>query len=36
MRPGRTLLFDRWNLDAATAIVKGYWKRGEAEYHAPH
>ncbi|MET0480535.1 MAG: SIP domain-containing protein [Mycetocola sp.] len=36
VRPGRALLFERWNLDAATAIVKGYWKRGEAEYHAPH
>jgi NADPH-dependent ferric siderophore reductase len=36
VKPGRALLFDRWNLDAATTIVKGYWKRGEAEYHAPH
>jgi NADPH-dependent ferric siderophore reductase len=36
VRSGRALLFDRWQLDPATAIVKGYWKRGEAEYHAPH
>ncbi|GGE94583.1 siderophore-interacting protein [Mycetocola zhadangensis] len=36
VRQGRALLFDRWNLDPAIAIVKGYWKRGEAEYHAPH
>ncbi|PWC06363.1 siderophore-interacting protein [Mycetocola zhujimingii] len=36
MKPGRALFFDRWGLDPATAVVKGYWKRGEAEYHAPH
>ncbi|MCP2031219.1 NADPH-dependent ferric siderophore reductase [Okibacterium sp. HSC-33S16] len=36
VRSGRALVFDRWQLDPATAIVKGYWKRGEAEYHAPH
>jgi NADPH-dependent ferric siderophore reductase len=36
VKPGRALVFDRWNLDAAVTIVKGYWKRGEAEYHAPH
>lgn len=36
VRPGRALLLDRWGLDPATVIVKGYWKRGEAEYHAPH
>lgn len=33
--PGRALL-DRWGIDAARAVVKGYWKRGEAEFHAPH
>jgi NADPH-dependent ferric siderophore reductase len=36
VRSGRALIFDRWQLDPTTAIVKGYWKRGEAEYHAPH
>ena len=35
-KPGRALLLDRWRLDPATAMVKGYWKRGESEYHAPH
>ncbi|WP_311244891.1 siderophore-interacting protein [Microbacterium sp. WCS2018Hpa-23] len=35
VRPGRALL-DRWGVDTARAVVKGYWKRGEAEYHAPH
>ncbi len=36
VRAGRALLFDRWASDPATTIVKGYWKRGTAEYHAPH
>ncbi|MGW9268463.1 SIP domain-containing protein [Microbacterium sp. NPDC055599] len=35
VKPGRALL-DRWGVDTAKAVVKGYWKRGEAEYHAPH
>ncbi|WP_309104674.1 siderophore-interacting protein [Microbacterium sp.] len=35
VRPGRALL-ERWGVDTGRAIVKGYWKRGEAEYHAPH
>ncbi|MCT1479695.1 siderophore-interacting protein [Microbacterium sp. p3-SID336] len=35
VKPGRALLA-RWGVDTAHAIVKGYWKRGEAEYHAPH
>ncbi|WP_314426618.1 siderophore-interacting protein [uncultured Microbacterium sp.] len=35
VRPGRALL-DRWGIDSAKAVVKGYWKRGESEYHAPH
>ncbi|MFJ4224151.1 siderophore-interacting protein [Microbacterium sp. NPDC089695] len=35
VRPGRALL-DRWGVDPANAVVKGYWKRGAAEYHAPH
>ena len=36
VRAGRGLLRDRWNLDGDRVVVKGYWKRGEAEYHAPH
>ena len=36
VRPGRALLLDRWQLPADGIIVKGYWKSGEAEYHAPH
>lgn len=35
VKPGRALLA-RWGVDAATAVVKGYWKGGAAEYHAPH
>jgi NADPH-dependent ferric siderophore reductase len=35
VKPGRALL-ERWRVDTANAVVKGYWKRGEAEYHAPH
>ncbi|CAH0160361.1 siderophore-interacting protein [Microbacterium foliorum] len=35
VKPGRALL-DRWSIDPAHAVVKGYWKRGESEYHAPH
>ncbi|MBO9625661.1 MAG: siderophore-interacting protein [Microbacterium sp.] len=35
VKPGRALLA-RWGVDTANAVVKGYWKRGEAEYHAPH
>ncbi|WP_350353119.1 siderophore-interacting protein [Microbacterium sp. A8/3-1] len=35
VKPGRALL-DRWGVDTSNAVVKGYWKRGQAEYHAPH
>lgn len=35
VKPGRALL-ERWGIDPSQAVVKGYWKRGEAEYHAPH
>lgn len=35
VKPGRALL-ERWGIDPSNAVVKGYWKRGEAEYHAPH
>lgn len=36
VRSGRALLRDRWTLDPAMTVVKGYWKRGTSEYHAPH
>lgn len=35
VKPGRAVL-ERWGIAPSGAIVKGYWKRGEAEYHAPH
>lgn len=35
VKPGRALLA-RWGVDSGRATVKGYWKRGESEYHAPH
>ena len=35
VKPGRALLA-RWGVDVAHAVVKGYWKRDETEYHAPH
>ncbi|GAA2178275.1 siderophore-interacting protein [Brooklawnia cerclae] len=33
--PARQLLAER-GVDLDRAVVKGYWKRGVAEYHAPH
>jgi NADPH-dependent ferric siderophore reductase len=36
VKPGRALLLERWGLAPEQIVVKGYWKRGEAEYHAPH
>lgn len=36
VRDGRALLLERWGLNAEQVVVKGYWKRGEARYHAPH
>lgn len=36
VKPARALLLDRWGLDVERINVRGYWKRGEAEYHAPH
>jgi NADPH-dependent ferric siderophore reductase len=36
VKPGRALLRERWGLDGERIVVKGYWKSGEAEYHAPH
>lgn len=36
VKPGRALLLERWGLDTDHVVIKGYWKRGSAEYHAPH
>ncbi|WJM16396.1 siderophore-interacting protein [Microbacterium arborescens] len=36
VRSARALLIERWRLDPEQITVKGYWKRGEPEYHAPH
>lgn len=36
VKSGRALLLDRWRLDPEQVVIKGYWKRGEDEYHAPH
>ncbi|MAP64904.1 MAG: NADPH-dependent ferric siderophore reductase [Microbacterium sp.] len=36
VKAGRALLHGRWALPTDQIIVKGYWKRGETEYHAPH
>lgn len=35
VKPGRQLL-DSWGVAADRASVRGYWKQGETEYHAPH
>ena len=35
VKPGRALLA-RWGVDTGKAVVKGYWKRGDDEHHAPH
>lgn len=36
VKPARALLLDRWGLDAERISVRGYWKRGDSEHHAPH
>ncbi|WP_060915768.1 siderophore-interacting protein [Microbacterium oleivorans] len=36
VKAGRRLLLDRWGAASDQVVVKGYWKSGEAEYHAPH
>ena len=36
VKPGRALLCERWGLSPDGIVVKGYWKRGDAGYHAPH
>lgn len=36
VKTGRALACDRWGLDADRRVIKGYWKSGDAEFHAPH
>lgn len=36
VKAGRRLLLERWGATSDQVVVKGYWKAGEAEYHAPH
>ncbi|WP_404433384.1 siderophore-interacting protein [Microbacterium lacus] len=36
VKAGRGLAIDRWGLDADRIVAKGYWKRGDVEFHAPH
>jgi len=36
VKPARDVLVNRWGLSTDRIVVKGYWKTGEAEYHAPH
>ncbi|WP_261165339.1 siderophore-interacting protein [Microbacterium sp. Marseille-Q6965] len=36
VKHGRALLCERWDLSPEHIVVKGYWKRGDAGYHAPH
>lgn len=36
VKPGRALTVDRWGLDPDRVVVKGYWKRGDSAFHAPH
>lgn len=36
VRPGRALTLDRWGLDPERIVVKGYWKRDDIAFHAPH
>lgn len=36
VKTGRALAIERWGLDADRIVAKGYWKRGDLEFHAPH
>jgi NADPH-dependent ferric siderophore reductase len=36
VKPGRALTVERWGLDPDRIVVKGYWKRGDTAFHAPH
>ena len=35
VKPARALA-ERWGIDVEKAILKGYWKQGDTEYHAAH
>lgn len=36
VKPARALLIERWGLESERFVVKGYWKRGDLAFHAPH
>lgn len=36
VKPARAKIVDEWGIEPTRTVIKGYWKRGEAEYHAPH
>lgn len=36
VKAARALAVGQWGVDPARAIIKGYWKAGDTEYHAPH
>ncbi|GLI27081.1 siderophore-interacting protein [Agromyces rhizosphaerae] len=36
VKPARALVHDRWGVGPEQSTVKGYWKGGDAAYHAPH
>jgi NADPH-dependent ferric siderophore reductase len=36
VKPARAVLVTRWGFSPDRIVVKGYWKAGESEYHAPH
>jgi NADPH-dependent ferric siderophore reductase len=36
VKPARALLIDRWGREPERIVAKGYWKRGDAAFHAPH
>jgi len=36
VKHGRALLLERWGVPAEQVVVKGYWKKGDVEFHAPH
>lgn len=36
VKPGRALAHDRWGINPDHTVIKGYWKSGDIEFHAPH
>lgn len=36
VKSARALAIDRWGLSSERIVAKGYWKRGDVEFHAPH